>query len=394
MRREFEIPTEFETVRQSVLRALGPVRSADSGTRADGRFLFDAKRSDAGRQLPPYYLVYFLLVEFLGFRDLGQFEKVSWSVPLDFHGQAYLIEHRKLGLGLFVHDPAREEVAAAEIVMRIKKAVKLAKPFFDWLAKQAVSRSEINVVNNSYELYGRFEFLRGLLDKKVDELKEKRAESKELIFNDFEVWKAVAVESYRLDSEINWLAISSVEAFFSWTEHVLIHVAIVAGRVVSAQEVADLALGDWSEKFKAAISLSEESAKKIFDELVSARQELRNYVAHGAFGKQGEAFYFHSGAGAVPVLLPHNRRSKKFVLGDGLRFDTEKVMHVIDGFVEMLWSGERAPAKLCVQETKLPTVLTFSNNGTYASAMVSDEAMREFVEYWTFQVDRSANMDW
>ena len=90
--------------------------------------------------MPPYYLIYFLLVELLGFRDLGQFEKISWSVPVDFHGRAFLIEHRKLGVGVFAHDPDTEEDAAREIVIRIRKAIELASPFFDWLAEQAVAR--------------------------------------------------------------------------------------------------------------------------------------------------------------------------------------------------------------------------------------------------------------
>jgi hypothetical protein len=36
----------------------------------------------------------------LGFHDLGRFEKLAWSVPIDFEGIAYLIEYRKFGVGV------------------------------------------------------------------------------------------------------------------------------------------------------------------------------------------------------------------------------------------------------------------------------------------------------
>jgi hypothetical protein len=89
------LPKELEAVRAAASRAINPIKPADATTQApDDNFLFDAKRSDAGRNLPPYYLVYFLLVDLLGFKNLGRFEKLAWSIPIDLDGVAYLIEHR------------------------------------------------------------------------------------------------------------------------------------------------------------------------------------------------------------------------------------------------------------------------------------------------------------
>ena len=65
---------------------------------------FGGQRTNAGRFLPPYYLVYFLLVELLGFKDLGHEEKVAWAVPVEFKGCHLTIEHRKFGLGIvYIH---------------------------------------------------------------------------------------------------------------------------------------------------------------------------------------------------------------------------------------------------------------------------------------------------
>jgi len=154
------IPKELKTVRDSAMKAIAPIRGADDSTKAEPKLLFFAKRTDAGRDLPPYYLVYFLLVDLLGFRNLGQFEKLAWSVPVDYQGEAFLIEHRKFGVGVFARDPAVQEAEARDIVRLIKKGVRTAAPFFDWLASQAVHESKLNVVNRTDDLFERFNYFR------------------------------------------------------------------------------------------------------------------------------------------------------------------------------------------------------------------------------------------
>lgn len=86
------VPLEFAATQKAALEAIAPIRPADANTKARNDTLLSATRSSAGHMLPEYYLVYFLLVELLGFRNLGQFEKIAWSVPIDFNGKAYLHE--------------------------------------------------------------------------------------------------------------------------------------------------------------------------------------------------------------------------------------------------------------------------------------------------------------
>src|SRR5260370_13298256 len=82
-----------------------------------------------------------------------------------------------------------------------------------------------------------------------------------------------------------WLALAVIESFFSWTEHIFIHIAILRGKVTSGIEIPQLAKADWSAKFKAAIDLADPVSKTFYDKLVEIRQANRNFVAHGAFGK-------------------------------------------------------------------------------------------------------------
>ena len=132
------LPVELEAVQEAARRAIAPIKPADANSRATKDFSFTAQRADASRHLPPYYLIYFLLVDLLGFRNFGRFEKLDWPVPIDLDGVAYLIEHRKFGVGIFVRDAAGEAQQAKRIVALIKRGVKTATPFFKWMADNAV----------------------------------------------------------------------------------------------------------------------------------------------------------------------------------------------------------------------------------------------------------------
>lgn len=301
-----------------------------------------------------------------------------------------------MGLGVFAQDVDRDESAAHEMVIRIQKAVRAAQPFFEWLAGEAVSRSEVNVVNNASFLYGRYAFLRDSYNSKRDEYVKRKAERvvTQGTTPGEGAWIQTSFPAFHLIAESNWLAISAVEAFFAWTEHIFIHVALMTGKKSTATEVTEMAEADWSVKFQSALDLTESDAKAHYDGLISLRKELRNYVAHGAFGKQGEAFFFHSGAGAVPVLLPYKIGSRKFKLAHGLSFDAQAAISAMEDFIAYLWSGEREPAERYIQQSELPLILTYVHDATYSRAMKSVEEMEDFVRLLSGEFDRAADMDW
>lgn len=155
-----------------------------------------------------------------------------------------------------------------------------------------------------------------------------------------------------------------------------------------------MAEADWSLNYKSAIDIADPRAKDLFDRLLAIRKELRNYVAHGAFGKQGEAFTFHSSAGAVPVLMPYRAGNRKFKFGQGFAFDSAAAIAVFDEFMPFLWSGDRAPAEMYILQSDLPVIVTMAADGSYAGAMKSMEAMKELVTHLSHLADQAANMDW
>ena len=145
------IPPNFREIRNAARAALGPLRSAADFSEADEDRLFNAKRTKAGAKLPPYYLVYFLLVELLGFDDRGEDEKVAWSLPVKFHDHVYLIDYRKMGLGIFAQrfPELDSETHAAEMVQLIDAASEIAEPYYNWRAEEAVRTSLEPVIDLS-----------------------------------------------------------------------------------------------------------------------------------------------------------------------------------------------------------------------------------------------------
>ncbi len=88
-----------------------------------------------------------------------------------------------------------------------------------------------------------------------------------------------------------------------------------------------------------------------------------------------------SNAGAVPLLLPHKRDKNAFRFGSGVDYVDEEAIETIKKFIDHLWSGPRLPAKLYIQDSGLPLILTMAKDGTYARAMTSEEDMNEFLDY-------------
>jgi hypothetical protein len=384
---------EIELLRSRVLDVIKPIRTADDNSAAPKNFLFVAKRTDAGRELSQYYLIYFLLVDLLKFRNLGKWEKVAWAVPIDFKGKAFTIEYRKMGVGVFVEDPDLYEDDAKEIVALIKKGIKAAQPFFEWIAEQAVGNSALNLTNKGIPLFNKFQYFLSLYKEKADEAIKRKDDFKTTRSNK-DGTDSFYLLSWELMHQADWLALATIDSFFTWTEHIFIHIAILLGKISTGKEVADLAEAEWSQKFKQALGVDDAKTKEFFDQLIIIRRQLRNYMAHGAFGKNGEAFHFHSNAGAVPLLLPHQRGKNRFTITEDLGFNDAAAIEVIEKFIDHLWSGELEPARLYMQENDIPTILTMAANGTYCQAMKSVEDMKNFLDCLCHEWDNSANMDW
>ena len=383
---------KIEKYKEIALKILSPIKSIDEKTKAEKNFLFSAKRCPTTNKLPDYYLVYFLFADLLEFKNLGQFEKIAWSFPIEYNEKAFLIEYRKFGIGVFVNDIELDQVEANEIVNKIIKAVKAIKLYYNYVAEEGVKKSEINVNNYNFDLFERFNYLKDLY--KIQYSKYEKNKGKTKTENLPNGGKVISRLDYQFFKNSKHLAISVIEAFFSYTEHLFIHIAIIAQNISDGEQISKLIEAEWKTKFITAIPLSNKEENKFYNELLIVRQQMRNFVAHGAFGKNGNAFQFHSKTGAVPVIMKHDKNKNKFEFQGNLNFNDEEVIKLIENFIEYLWKSKYQPVMLYTQEYDLPTIVTLSKNGVYKEAIESMENMEEFATRLSNKLDDSANMDW
>ncbi|CAF3326891.1 unnamed protein product [Rotaria sp. Silwood2] len=299
-----------------------------------------------------------------------------------------------MGLGIFVQDIETDEVDAEAIANKIRIAVMSAPPFYEYIAKQAIDKSELNVINNNIRLLARFDFLFELYKKENNKyLKSKGKIKRDKTSSITNAIKFVNVEFTNKQQTI-WLAISCIDAFFSWTEHLFIHLAIVGQYLSNGNKVTTLMLEDWQTKFKAGIPDTSKDLHSYFNELIAIRQQVRNFIAHGAYGKDGAAFYFHSNTGAVPVKMDYKKGKKKFSLELDLTFNYEDAIKLIQDFINTLENGSLELPMLYTQKYALPTVLSFASNGFYQTAMIDKNSFEACADYISKLFDDAGNMDW
>jgi len=64
-----------------------------------------------------------------------------------------------------------------------------------------------------------------------------------------------------MSQNASWVALAAIDAFFAWTEHIFIHLAILQGRITTGEEVATLAESEWKVKLKCAVDITDKVAK-------------------------------------------------------------------------------------------------------------------------------------
>jgi len=134
----------------------------------------------------------------------------------------------------------------------------------------------------------------------------------------------------------------------------------------------------------------------MYDKLADIKNNLRNFYAHGAFGKSGETFMFHSATGAVPVNINSSISNRKtYSIHGGKGFNIADAIKQIEIFIDqVLWKYGREPAKIYLMESGLPIILEHANDSKYENAMKSEDSMNDFLQYLSYIFDNAANMDW
>lgn len=376
----------LDKTRENALRAISPIEKPKASARSSGNLIVFR-----GIPFHDYYLVFLLLIDLLGFKYLGPSEKVAYIIPIDFEGRRYSIVYAKFGMRIECSEGGNPETVYAAV----KRGIKAARPYYLWRAKEASITSHLNLESKCPQLWEKYIFLKGqskALLEKFEAEKENRVVEKGHNKDGSVTWTSISFPAYDFRKQSVWLHEAAVDAFFGWCEQALVHIAVLMGKLTTGQEIADLLRLEFGEKCKLVFDLSVPDDKLAYDEILDLRTELRNYIAHGSFGKDGSTFQFHSRVGSVPLKILDTENRSEFRFGTYNLRDWENDYARIESFLSQLWSMGRGPARQYL-ETGLPCVLTLAADGTYQRAMKTDEDMRKFIMVLAQQIDDAANMD-
>jgi len=376
----------LEETRKNVLRAIAPIEkpaSENSGPRNPRVF--------KGIPHSEYYLIFLLLVDLLGFKYWGPGEKVAYIIPIEFEGRRHSIVYAKFGMKIEYSDEGDCEAVYAAL----KKGMRAARRYYLWRAEEASITSDLNLISKCPQLWDKYVFLKEQSETLIAKFEAEKANAEvEKGYNEDGSLRftSVSYPAYEFRSQSVWLHEAAVDAFFAWCEQALVHMAVLMGKLTNGKEIAELLKREFGEKCKLVLNLSNAEDKTAYDDILSLRVQLRNYVAHGSFGKDGSTFQFHSRVGAVPLRILDSDNSSGFSFGTEGTRDWENDYARIESFLTQLWSEGRRPAKQYL-ETGFPCVLTYASDGTYQHAMQDEDEMNEFIEYLSRQIDDAANMD-
>jgi len=375
-----------EQARQNALRAISPISRPISKS-------FSGKKLGAFKCIPhhEYYLIFLMLVDLLDFHYWGPGEKVAYIIPVEYDGKPHSIVYGKFGMSI----EFGEGGDGAAVYKALRKGMRATKPYYLWRAEQASNTSNLNLLSKCPKLWEKYEYLKS---QSID-LMGKFEDNKEIFVteNGYDDegkfrWSTTTWPAYEYKRQSIWLHEAAVDAFFAWCEQSLVHIAVLMGRLTNGREIAQLLHQEFGEKCRLVFDLNYPPDKAVYDNILKLRIELRNYIAHGSFGKDGSTFQFHSKVGAVPLNIVDSGTSSSFSFSESVSRDWEHDYERIDRFVEQLWSGVRLPAKQYV-ESGLPCVLTYATDGIYQRAMQSEEEMSQLIEYLSMRMDNAANMD-
>lgn len=383
---EFLKNFNLETTKENVLRAVSGISKPSSDARISGKY-------SVYRGIPhsDYYLVFLMMVDLLEFEYFGPYEKLAYGIPVEFDGLVYSINYQKFGMRIECSEGGDGE----KLYKRIQKGIKAAKPYFLWRAEQASTSSDLNLVSKCPDLWEKYQFLKDQSQKLLDKFEEGRDKpevNEEFNEDGSPRFRSTTYPAYEFLKQGKWTHEAAVDAFFAWCEQALVHIAILMGKLTNGKEIVELLKGEFGPKCKLVFDLSLADEKAAYDDILLLRNELRNFVAHGSFGKDGAAFTFHTATGAVPLKVLDDKARSEFSFGGTMPRDWERDYRRLNDFLDQLWKNGREPAKKYL-DAGFPSILTYAVDGTYKKAMTSETEMDGFIEYLGRMMDDAANMD-
>lgn len=373
-----------------ILSRFGP----PSDKRWEGTFACRVAREQA----PVPWLVYLVLVQIGGLKDIGRHEKTLWQVPFRFDGIDAVIRHEKFGLRLYIDRGGlhgRDSSTVAEDILSKLRALITAaeRDILKDLAARRLDDGRVTLVNQNHPLRGAYEHFRREAQESLAASRD--PDTTEIGEPGTDGWLTIGLSRRFERTEIgSYNGLAAINAYFSWLEHVLVLMFAFASEPPTKSRLASHIGNRWADKFKSIFDMHEPDTGRVYADLHDIAETYRNTYGHGGFDKRGAAIAVHvEGIGAVPAALSDIRSSPHF---EAYPFATESFTDVttkLDRVDAFLQHGPMSLAKRYI-DSGLDAAFDPSSRSALLRAARSVENMERLIERRSKMVDDYLNMDW
>jgi hypothetical protein len=353
---------------------------------ASAEYAYSATRKVTFEMLPVPRLVQWVL-EFLGSKDAGRWEKTAWQFWFKFRGRPFSLAFQKFGLRLSGKANSEEEFTQLtdDLLRQLDKAVRIAEAgVFQGLADQQVRAGRVTIHNEQHRLRNMYDAFRRKAEEGPPTEEPNEDDGRLLggarIFID---------EEHRFH-----YTIALLNAYFGWLEHVLVLCWPFCGYQPGIDDLEQLIGYRWFEKFRKMFDVTADAtAKRHYDNLREMADEFRNTFDHGGFGRKRRGMLVHVPGGApIQAGLSSVRGRPHFEFYPVPEESLREILAVLDGVDNWLRTG---PASFGMKwaEAGLDVAFDPTSVGEYNEAMDSDR-FDELMDRWAYFIDQAANMDW
>ena len=346
-------------------------------------------------KLPLPYMVFLCFVGLKGYEHWGRDEKLAWSIPFTYKSYPLMFSYRKFGLELLRRTGDEPPDHLVEHMLRqLGKAFRIIDGLMQPFAESQIASGNVTVANSYHKLdmmywffrkKARASFSRPLPKPPPHFLRPKWSEKS----------KSRTWDPDRGEREGFYYTVAMLDAFFSRLEHLLILLLPFVDFDPKQNNLADIMMSKWSDKFKHVFRLDTDStARLLYEELSATKRKYRNSVIHGDFEKNPVSLYFHlPRVGAIPVGLSTFKDSIHYSFFPVTPESSKEMCTLFDKTDKFLRTGCTKYGMMYV-EAGLDVAFDDPSISRYHSAMKSGGHFAALIEADSNADMIRTNMDW
>jgi hypothetical protein len=283
---------------------------------------------------PPAYVMAFLFLRVLGFKNFGEMDKVWWHTYFSYKNVVFMIRDYKFGTWSLEarSDFEITDQLLREVIGKLTAAGRQAGKMLEDELAISIQKDEFWIKNNYGSLTASYEFFLEEAESAADALRSFEGTPEQDKF-DLDVMTARINERFRLERILAFRCIPLITSFFSLLEFLLDAFFAFEQPALTFLEFRQL---NWQERFKLAVRLDGGSRLlQPYEQISRIKSEFRNPLTHGLTNESALLVPVPFG-GLVPVSYEHLSNTLHFGMTQISPEEVTQIIATFKGFLDSL----------------------------------------------------------